>query len=170
MTDDQFKYLSSLVLGFLSAQVTKKTAEYWPLIFETWFECWHLDPPTQKEVEAGKTEQDRQNAIKPVSEVLHFKIDSLTIVTPQQIKEWFGNHTCEMLATDGNHKDILDFPTKKRRKLQAFQAYLTLYYKIKIRDVVEERWTEKVLEAEFESDGDVANKKKPLPKVPPLVF
>ena len=81
-TDDQFEYLSSLVPGFLSAQAAKKTAEYWPPIFEAWFERWRLDLPTQKEVEAGKTEQDLQNAMKLVSEVLYCKIDSLTIVTP----------------------------------------------------------------------------------------
>jgi hypothetical protein len=66
-TEEQYSYLSSHISSYTAAQASKRTGDIWPTLFEEWFRRWPLGPPTQRDINAGKSEDDRIKAMKQVS-------------------------------------------------------------------------------------------------------
>lgn len=58
-TVEQEEYLNANKPGFLVAQTTKSAETFWPAIYETWWSRWPLPPPTEKDIEAGFTNENR---------------------------------------------------------------------------------------------------------------
>lgn len=65
-TKDQEEYLESLKPAYLIAQATKKTADFWPPLYDGWFKRWSLGAPSKKDLKKGRTETERQQAQKLV--------------------------------------------------------------------------------------------------------
>ena len=55
------------------------------------------------------------------------------------MKGWFNNHSRETSSGE-NRKKLLNFETKKKRKLALWQAYSQLYYDDKVKPSVESEW------------------------------
>ena len=51
------EYLESQKASYLTAQSTKKTSEFWPPVWEEWFERWPLELSAE-DVKQGKTLDD----------------------------------------------------------------------------------------------------------------
>lgn len=66
-TDEQYTYLSSYIPTYAAAQSSKSTGDIWPALFEEWFRRWPLGPPTEEDIKAKKSEDDRIKAKKQVS-------------------------------------------------------------------------------------------------------
>jgi hypothetical protein len=64
-TEEQAVYLESHKTSYLTAQSTKKTSEFWPLVWEEWFQRWPLEL-SAKDVEDEKTLEDLQRETKAV--------------------------------------------------------------------------------------------------------
>jgi hypothetical protein len=69
-TEEQALYLESCKALYLTAQSTKKTSEFWPPVWEQWFEQWPT-VLTDQNIEDGKTMAGLQSEMKTVSTSRH---------------------------------------------------------------------------------------------------
>jgi len=69
-TEEQALYLESCKASYLTAQSTKKTSEFWPPVWEQWFEQWPT-VLTDQDIEDGKTMAGLQSEMKTVSTSRH---------------------------------------------------------------------------------------------------
>jgi len=64
-TDEQAEYLESCKASYLTAQATKKTSEFWPPVWEEWFQRWPLEL-SDDDIAKGKTMESLQRNAKAV--------------------------------------------------------------------------------------------------------
>ena len=64
-TDEQAEYLESCKASYLTVQSTKKTSEFWPPVWEEWFERWPLSL-SEKDIENSKMMDSLQRDVKAV--------------------------------------------------------------------------------------------------------
>jgi hypothetical protein len=64
-TEEQTSYLESLKASYLTVQTAKKTSEFWPAVWEEWFDRWPVEL-SEEDIAAGKELVDRQRETKSV--------------------------------------------------------------------------------------------------------
>src|SRR5262245_42839065 len=163
-TPDQREYLNSQRGDYTNAQ-SQRGAEakkiFWALVFKHWQETWPFPELTADEKEAGVDEESRLVKLKEVGRKCKNIHETQTHTELQRIKQWFNNHTRASASSGGRRKLLKLGGTKK--KLRTTQAYQTLYYQEKIKEVVEKRW-------EIEYKSKPGNESKVKCPAPPLHF
>ncbi|KAF8888928.1 hypothetical protein CPB84DRAFT_1628468, partial [Gymnopilus junonius] len=140
-TPPQKAWLYSQSEKFQKAEANNTRKEFFKDTYKAWWVQWPNQEPTQAEIsKAGSCEK----AVK----IIYDKRSS-------QISSWFHNHKRPTLGapqaqpslggTNGaspSANGTLKF--KKKRMLQAWQAYHDLFYEIKWKAVINEQWAEHV--------------------------
>jgi hypothetical protein len=80
----------------------------------------------------------------------------------QRIKQWYNNHTRGDTSAPGEHRRVLDLNTKPKRQLLDWQIYSTLYYKDKLKDLIQTEWQSKYLEDHPDHDLETAIPTAPM--------
>jgi hypothetical protein len=157
-TSAQVEYLSPLIPKYLEHKTSKTLHDFWPRMFEKWFDLWPIldsskknGSPDQDEESGSDTTDEKANQNKKSEKKkspLELKklvsvnelISELYSHSRQQIKDWFNNHTRESYRGESK-KDILDLAEpKKNRQLSLVQAYSHLYYDTRVKDIVAVEW------------------------------
>jgi hypothetical protein len=167
-TELQEEFLTSHIPSYLAEKSgsSRIRLDFWPPLWEQFFERWPLELKSDKEKEENKVDRERLGKAKMVS-ILSIYNAHVTHATTQQIKDWYGNHTRESCMVA--RRKVLDLTTKKTKKLlPEWQAYSHLFYDVKIKDVVMEEWpAERACLLEQKVNGEEI---KEAPKEAPLWF
>jgi hypothetical protein len=147
-TEEQQAWFTEHLPPYVASRATKAPAEFWPPIFEDWFTKWPLtiaegEMGNEEEVLAGlMTGKKEVSRYRELSDV--FGCDAyLAVFDTQQIKNWFKNHKGSLMnASAIGRSRVLDLTGKhtKIRKLSGANAYSKLFFKTKVKPVVEEKW------------------------------
>jgi len=166
-TEAQEEFLTSHIPSYLAEKSgsSRMRSDFWPPIWEQFFELWPLQLISDKEKEENQVDPGHLEKAKTVR-ILSVYNAHVTHITIQRIKEWYGNHTRE--AYIGAKTKVLDFNGKKQKLLPDWQAYSHLFYDTKIKDVVMEEWpAERASLLERKANGEDI---KDAPKEAPLWF
>ncbi|KAI0039295.1 hypothetical protein FA95DRAFT_1612678 [Auriscalpium vulgare] len=96
---EQLEYLWARLSTYQEHQANRTTVEFWPPLFEDWFERW----PLGKDVS-----EDAEGVEKPVR---------------RRLKQWFNNHSRGGKSRASGGAKVLDLSGRStRRRLAAYQT------------------------------------------------
>jgi hypothetical protein len=76
------------------------------------------------------------------------------------MKQWYNNHARGTASSTSERHKILNFKEKAKRRKQGWQVYSKLYYKEKLRRLIQESWEKKYRQDHPELDEDA-----PIPRL-----
>ena len=153
-TEAQEEFLTSKIPTYLASQGSKSRSDFWPTLWEKYFEQWPLPLTSDKEKVEGEVDPDN---LKKAKQVRIFSLSDLhkTYSPCQRVKEWFNNHTRETYSAGDKRKQVLNLKVKKPKLLPDWQAYSLLYYDTRVKEVVSDTWPiERARLLEQKSNGE----------------
>jgi hypothetical protein len=146
-TTDQRKWLEARIPAFVKAQDDKTTSTvFFPETHKAWQKEWPTEPPTEQEVKDAKGDAQKALAIKTKttedvsssSSLFRNHLTHKQRKIPQRVFYWFHNNT--RTSSSGTGKRGLLKIKSKTRLPKEWQAYQTLYYKTKLKPLVDVAW------------------------------
>src|SRR5580704_3184859 len=92
--EEQKQWLTDRLPAYLASRGGKSASDFWPDIFEGWFQEWPLGHPSVQDMESGLAEGERLKLKKNVTD--NHSITGGTAHQSniqQQIKDWFKNRS-----------------------------------------------------------------------------
>jgi hypothetical protein len=146
-TTDQQKWLEARIPAFVKAQDDKTTSTvFFPKTHKAWQNEWPTEPLTEQEVKDVKG--DAQKALVIKTKMMEDVRSSSSLFCnhlthkqhkiPQRVFYWFHNNT--RTSSSGTGKCSLLKIKLKTRLPKEWQAYQMLYYKTKLKPLVDVVW------------------------------
>lgn len=65
--------------------------------------------------------------------------------SPQQLKDWFKNHTRASAGVGETKRKLFDWGPKKAKKMPLVQVYSKMFYETRLKDIIQESWNQEYL-------------------------